>query len=65
MIVPLLPSEDGLGLCGYMKNFAIGALHWRLDNFGKGGEITSWAPPAFQKAAAGELVLITGSGSKT
>ena len=64
-IVPLLPSGDGLGLCGYMKNFAIGALHWRLDNFGKGREITSWAPPAFQKAAAGELVLITGSGSKT
>ena len=64
-IVPLLPSGDGLGLCGYVKNFAIGALHWRPDNFGKGGEITSWAPPAFRKAAPGELVLITGSGSKT
>ena len=64
-IVPLLPSGDGLGLCGYMKNFAIGALHWRLDNFGKGWEITSWAPPAFQKVAPRELVLITRSGSKT
>ena len=64
-IVPLLPSEDGLELCGYMKNFAVSALHRRPDNFGKGGEITSWAPPAFQKAAPGELVLITGSGSKT
>ena len=65
-IVPLLPpTEDGLGLCGYMKNFAISTLHQRLDNFGKGGEITSWAPPAFQRAPPGELVLITGAGSKT
>ena len=64
-IVLLLPSEDGLELCGYMKNFTVGALHRRPDNFGKGGEITSWAPPAFRKAAPGELVLITVSGSKT
>ena len=64
-IVPLLPSGDGLGLCGYTKNFAVGALHWRPDNLGKGREITSWAPPAFRKAPPGELVLITGSGSKT
>ena len=64
-IIPLLPTGDRLGLCGYTKNFAIGILHRRLDTFGKGGEITSWAPPAFRKAAPGELVLITGSGSKT
>ena len=64
-IVPLLPTGDGLGLCGYTKNFAISALHRRPDTFGKGGEITSWAPPAFRKAAPGELVLIAGSGSKT
>ena len=64
-VVPLLPSGDGLGLCGYTKNFAIGTLHRRQDIFGKGGEITSWAPPAFWKAAPGELVLITRSGSKT
>ena len=64
-IVPLLPSEDGLELCGYTKNFIISALHRRLDNFSKGREITSWAPPAFLKAAPRELVLITGSGSKT
>ena len=65
-IIPLLPpSEDGMELCGYMKNFAISALHWRPDNFDKGGEITSWAPPAFWKAAPRELVLITGSASKT
>ena len=41
MVVPLLPSGDRLGLCGYMKNFAVGALHQRPDTFGKGGEITS------------------------
>ena len=64
-VIPLLPSGDRLGLCGYMKNFAIGALHWRQDIFSKGGEIASWAPLAFWKAAPGELVLITGSGSKT
>ena len=64
-IIPLLPSEDRLELCGYTKNFAIGALHRRPDNFSKGGKITSWAPPAFRKAAPRELVLITGSGSKT
>ena len=64
-IIPLLPSGDRLGLCRYTKNFAVSALHRRPDNFGKGGEITSWAPPAFRKAAPGELVLITGSGSKT
>ena len=27
--------------------------------------MTSWAPPAFRKAPPGELVLITGNGSKT
>ena len=64
-IVPLLPSEDGPELCGYTKNFTIDTLHQRPDNFGKGREITSWAPPAFWKATPGELVLITGSGSKT
>ena len=65
-IVPLTPpTEDGLGLCGYAKNFAVGTLHQRPDNFGKGREITSWAPPAFQRAPPRELVLITGSGSKT
>ena len=64
-VVPLLPSGDRLGLCGYMKNFAISTLHRRQDIFCKGGEITSWAPPAFWKAAPRELVLITGSGSKT
>ena len=64
-IIPLLPSEDGPELGGYTKNFAVSTLHWRPDNFGKGGEITSWAPPAFRKAAPGELVLITRSGSKT
>ena len=64
-IIQLLPSGDGLGLCGYMKNFAVSALHWRPDTFGKGWEITSWAPPAFRKAAPGELMLITGSSSKT
>ena len=64
-IVLLLPSEDRLELYEHTKNFTIGTLHQRLDNFGKGGEITSWAPPAFWKAAPGELVLITGSGSKT
>ena len=65
MIIPLLPSGDGLGLCGYKKNFAIRTLHQRPDSFGNGREITSWAPPAFWKAAPRELVLITGSGSKT
>ena len=65
MVIPLLASGDELGLCGYTKNFAIGTLHQRQDIFCKGGEITSWAPPAFWKAAPGELVLITGSGSKT
>ena len=55
MIVPLLPSGDGLGLCGYTKNFAIGTLHQRPDNFGKGREITSWAPLAFRKTAPGGI----------
>ena len=65
-ILPLAPpTEDGLGLCGYAKDFAVGALHQRPDNFGKGGEITSWAPLAFRKAPPRELVLITGSGSRT
>ena len=64
-VIPLLPSGDGLGLCIYTKNFAVGTLHWRQDIFGKGGEITSWAPLAFWKAAPRELVLITRSGSKT
>ena len=50
-VIPLLPSGDGLGLCGYTMNFAISALHQRQDIFCKGGEISSWAPPAFWKAA--------------
>ena len=64
--MPLMPpTEDGLGYCGYTENFAVGALHHRPDCFCKVGEITSWAPPAFWKAPPRELVLITGSGSKT
>ena len=43
----------------------MGALHRRPDCFCKVGEMTSWAPPAFQKAPPGELVLITGNSSKT
>ena len=66
MIMPLMPpTEDGLGYCRYTENFAVGALHQRPDCFCKVREMTSWAPPAFQKAPPGELVLITGSGSKT
>ena len=65
-IIPLSPpTEDRLGLCGYTKNFAVSTHHPRLDNFGKGGEITSWAPLDFWKAPPRELVLITLSGSKT
>ena len=65
-IMPLTPpTEDSLGLCGYTENFAVGALHRRPDCFCKGGEITSWAPLAFQKALLRELVLITRNGSKT
>ena len=59
------PTEDGLGYCGYTENFAVGTLHRRPDCFCKVGEMTSWAPPAFRKAPPGELVLITGNGSKT
>ena len=63
-IMPLTPpTEDGLRYC--MENFAVGALHLRPDCFCKVEEMTSWAPPAFRKAPPGELVLITGSGSKT
>ena len=64
-ILPLTPpTEDGFGLCGYAKNFAVSALHRRPDNFNKGREITSWVPPAFRRAPPRELVLVTGSGSK-
>ena len=65
-IMPLMPpTENGLGYCRYTEDFAVGTLHERQDYFCKVEEITSWAPPAFQKAPPGELVLITGSGSKT
>ena len=65
-IMPLTPpTEDGLGYCGYTDDFTVGALHRRPDCFCKVGEMTSWAPPAFRKAPSSELVLITGSGSKT
>ena len=65
-IMPLmLPTEDGLGYCGYTENFVVGALHRRPDGFCKAGEMTSWAPPAFLKAPPGELVLISGNSSKT
>ena len=56
-IMPLtLPTEDGLGYCGYTENFAVGALHRRPDSFCKTGEMASWAPPAFRKAPPGEFV---------
>ena len=65
-IMPLMPpTEDGLRYCGYMENFAVGALHRRPEFFCKVREMTSWAPLAFRKAPPGELVLITGNGSKT
>ena len=43
----------------------MGTLHQRPDCFCKVREMTSWAPPALWKAPPRELVLITGSGSKT
>ena len=65
-IMPLMPpTEDGLGYCGYTEDFAVGALHRRPDCFCKVKEMTSWAPLTFRKAPPRELVLITGSGSKT
>ena len=65
-IIPLTPpTEDGLGYCRYTEDFAVGALHQRQDCFCKVEEMTSWAPPAFQKAPPRELVLIIRSGSKT
>ena len=65
-IMPLtLPTEDRLRYGGYTEDFTVGALHRRPDCFCKFGEMTSWAPPAFRKAPPGELVLITGSSSKT
>ena len=65
-IMPLTPpTEDGLRYCRYTEDFAVGTLHRRPDCFCKVGEMTSWAPPAFRKAPPGELVLISGNGSKT
>ena len=65
IILLLPPQEEQLGMFEYAHNFAVSALHHRLDSFCKSGEILSWAPPAFRRAPPRELLLITGKNSKT
>ena len=65
-IAPLIPpDEEGLGLCGLPQDFAVGALHCKSQGSRKSGKLTFWAPPAFQKASLGELLMLTGCSGKT
>ena len=65
IILLLPPQEEGLGMCGYVHDFVVGALHHRPDGFCKSGEILSWAPLAFWRVPPRDLLLITRNNSKT
>ena len=65
MTLLTLPVEEGLELCCVVGDFAVGALHRQPERFCKNGGLASWAPPAFRKAPAGKLQMITRFSSKT
>ena len=65
-IAPLIPpDEEGHGLCRPPQDFAVGAFHCKSQDSGKSEKLTFLAPPAFQKALPGELLMLTGYNGKT
>ena len=59
------PDDAGLLMCGPPHDFAVGALHCKHSSSGKTGKMTFYAPPAFQKAPQGELLVLNGCNGKT
>ena len=65
-IIPLTPPDDeGLRMCGPPHDFTIRTFHYKPQGSGKSGKLSFWAPPAFQGAPSGELLLLTGCNGKT
>ena len=59
------PDDDGLLICGPPHDFAIGAFHCKPQSSEKSGKMAFYAPPAFQKAPQGELLVLNGCNGKT
>ena len=60
------PLDDArLLMCGPPHDFAVGALHCKYSSTGKTGKMAFYAPPAFQKALKGELLVLNGCNGKT
>ena len=59
------PDDDGLLMCGPPHDFAIGAFHCKPQSSEKSGKMAFYAPPAFQKAPQGELLVLNGCNGKT
>ena len=59
------PDNAGLLMCGPPHDFAVGALHCKHSSSGKTGKMTFYAPPAFQRAQKGELLVLSGCNGKT
>ena len=59
------PDDAGLLMCSPPHDFAVRALHCKHSSSGKTGKMTFYAPPAFQKAPQGELLVLNGCNGKT
>ena len=59
------PDDDGLLMCGPPHDFAIGAFHCKPQSSEKSGKMALYAPPAFQEAPQGELLVLNGCNGKT
>ena len=66
LLHPLAPPDDvGLLMCSPPHDFAVRAFHCKHQSTVKTGKIAFYAPPAFQKAPQGELLVLNGCNGKT
>ena len=59
------PDNAGFLMCSPPHDFAVRALHCKHSSSGNAGKMTFYAPPAFQKAPQGKLLVLNGCNGKT
>ena len=59
------PDNAALLMCGPPHDFAVRAFHCKHSSSRNAGKMTFYAPPAFQKAPQGELLVLNGCNGKT
>ena len=66
LLDPSAPPDDAaLLMCSPPHDFAVGAFQCKHSSSGNASKMTFYAPPAFQKALQGELLVLNGCNGKT